>query len=142
MAVTESDYIINYNNQNCRICLESSQEKLKKRCNCTDPCHDSCLVKWLKIRSNNIQFNELKCEICKSKYKFDKHINKMLNKNQYKVGVILFQIICPFWTIYFFYWSITKDSTEDFLYVCTMISLIVLLYGLLVFFFLYKLNGL
>ena len=52
----------------CRICLESNNEKLLYPCKCKFPVHKKCLVKWIKSTSNNIPN---KCEICKTKYDVD-----------------------------------------------------------------------
>ena len=126
---------IKSNNDNiCRICLESNNEKLKKRCNCINQCHDTCLIKWLKVRTES-DYNYLKCEICNSPYKFDKNINKLLNKKNNKKYSILKLIILIFFLLtyfnfYLFIYNFCKSSFRDnkFRYFCCIILNINLFY--------------
>ena len=135
------DIKFNSNYNICRICLESGEEKLKKRCNCANKCHDSCLIKWIKVRLEN-NSNYLTCEICNSQYKFDKNISKLLNNNykNYSILKLLILIFCllliiTFYLLLYFYsftYNYCKASfiKNKFEYFCCITIKIVLFYSL------------
>ena len=70
-----------YLEEKCRICLERGKEELKKRCDCNDLCHDSCLINWIHQRPNTQDKKDMKCEICKTSYNTDKKFNRKLNND-------------------------------------------------------------
>ena len=127
---------IKSNNDNiCRICLESGNEKLNKRCNCINQCHDTCLIKWLKVRTES-DYNYLKCEICNSPYKFDKNFNNLLNKNYNKYSVLKLLIPIFYLLLYFNFYSFTYSNCRtsfrksNFEYFCCVTINIVLFFTL------------
>lgn len=50
-------------NSTCKICFDNKKEILIRPCNCNSVVHESCLKKWIEIKSDP-EF----CEICKTKY--------------------------------------------------------------------------
>ena len=101
--------IYNINNsdldEKCRICLESGKEELKKRCECNNLCHDSCLINWINERPDTQDKQDMKCEICKTNYIFDNKFKKMLNDEYIPVlwGIVstCYFIIFQIWLVFF-----------------------------------------
>lgn len=60
-------------NRTCRYCLENNSNLISP-CNCTGTIkyvHETCLYNWLKIKYNDLVFNEpfiATCELCKKNY--------------------------------------------------------------------------
>ena len=52
----------NQNNDLCTICLESNNNSIILPCNCTNPVHINCIIKWILVKK------KMTCEICKKEY--------------------------------------------------------------------------
>jgi len=125
----------------CRICLESGKEKLEKRCNCNNLCHDSCLVYWIKTRPQNQ--DNLICEICKSPYTIDSALKNLIYPKQsfffkiLKLSQIYLAIIIPIWIIFLSSWlnsNLDQDKKNQRLEFTALLTLSLTIYYLIIVF--------
>ena len=82
--------------------FRKGKEELKKRCDCNDLCHDSCLINWIHQRPNTQDKKDMKCEICKTSYNTDKKFNRKLNNDITIIMVFIYFYIFHIHYIYGF----------------------------------------